>query len=63
MFAENQQMPLPLNQSNAVFIAPDADLDRIYARLRGFYELYGTKTQSRIIWVLYLFDFKDKNYN
>jgi hypothetical protein len=49
MFAENQQMPLPLNQSNAVFIAPDADLDRIYARLRGFYELYGTKTQSRII--------------
>lgn len=39
MFAENQQMLLPLNQSNTVFIAPDADLDRIYARLRGLYEL------------------------
>lgn len=49
MFAKNQQMPLPLNQSSTVFIAPDADLDPIYARYRGFYELYGTKTQSRII--------------
>jgi hypothetical protein len=41
-------MPLPLNQSNAVFIVPDAKLNPIKVHLRGFQDYRGQKSKVEI---------------